>query len=152
MPVRNSVLVRIAVVTLAGAVLVPAVVESQIRVICGVYRNSRPDEANRFCHGRGDGCMECTFIELSTAGDGEVLDSQNETAVASYTPPLFDQALESSQPVRLAIDTGLALTLQERPCDEPGLLAKARTASREHVPPARRDRSRRGLSKQVSAR
>lgn len=149
---RNSVLVRIAVVALAGAVLGPAVVESQIRVICGVYRNSRPDDANKFCHGRGDGCMECTFIPLSTAENGEALDSQSQTAAASYTPPLFDQALEPSQPVRLALDTGLALTLQERPCDEPGLLAKVRTANREHVPPAMRDRSRRGLPKQVSAR
>lgn len=149
---RNTVLVRAAVVALATAVLGPTVAESQILVICGVYRKSRPDRVNHFCHGTGDGCMECTFIPMASTGNGEALDSRSQTAVASYAPSLFDQALDPSQPVRLAVDTGLAPTPREQPCYEPDLLAKVRTAGREHVPPAMRDRSRKGLSKQVSAR
>ena len=147
-------LIRVAVVAVAVAVLAPALAESQILVICGLYRDSKADRANNFCHGHGGGCVECTFIEMAAVDDGEAVDSQRQnTTVASYTPRLLDSAQGHSQPVGLALHTGLRLAPPNQPtCDEPSLYDRVRMANRERVPPIVKDRSRSGLWKQASAR
>ena len=57
-------LIRASVVALGFAVLGPAIAESQILVICGVYRDSYADTDANLCHGRGTGCMECTISHI----------------------------------------------------------------------------------------
>ena len=104
--------VRAGVFVLGFAVLGPAVAESQILVICGIYRDSFADTEANLCHGSGSGCAECVFIALSPGdGDGEPVDprSRNVT-VASYAPRLLQPAEEPDQPLSLAVNTGLPST------------------------------------------
>ena len=146
-------LIRASVVALAFAVLGPAIAESQIFVICGVYRNSYADTDANLCHGTGSGCIECTFIVLKKdEGDVPMDPPLQEATLDSYTSG-FDYTQEPSQPVSLALDTGLASTPQRlSACEGPSPYDRIRTARRERVPPLVNDRSRRGLWKQVSAR
>ncbi len=146
-------LIRASVVALAFAVLGPAVAQSQIVVICGVYRDSYADTAANLCHGRGPGCMECTiFMYKEPEGGGPTGPPSEGPDLAAYTPG-FDYTHEPIQPVSLAGDTGLAPAREESPaCEAPSLYDQVQVVSREHVPPAVKDRSRGKLWKQASAR
>ena len=150
---KNIGPIRIAVVALAVGVLGPSIAQSQIFVICGVYRGSYADTGANLCHGRGTGCIECTFIVLKKNEGGVLIDPPLEgAALASYTSR-FDYTQEPSQPVSLALDTGLASTSQRlSACEGPSLHERLRMARRERVSPVVKDRSRSGLWKQVSAR
>lgn len=145
-------LIRTALGVLALAVVGPAVAEAQIFVICGVYRDSYADTGANLCHGHGSGCIECTFIVLKRDEGDVPIDPPLEGALlVSYTSG-FDYTQDPSQPVSLALDTGLASTSQMSACEEPGLYDRVRMASRERVVPVVKDRSRSRLWKQVSAR
>lgn len=145
-------LIRAAVVALAFIVVGPAVAQSQIIVICGVYRDSYADTAANLCHGRGSGCMECTiFMFKEPEGGGPTGPPSDEPALAAYTPG-FGYTHEPMQPVSLAGDTGLAPAREELPaCEAPSLYDQVRVVSRERVSPAAKDRSRGELWKQASA-
>lgn len=146
-------LIRTAVVVVAFAVLGPAVAQSQIVVICGVYRDSYADTAANLCHGRGPGCMECTIFMLKRfEGGGPTGPPSEGPALASYTSG-FDHTHEPIQPVSLAGDTALAPALEKLPaCEEPSrLYDRMRVVTRRRVPPAAKDRSRGKLWKQASA-
>lgn len=146
-------LIRASVVALAFALLGPAIAQSQVVVVCGVYRDSYADTDANLCHGRGSGCMECTILIFKEAEGGEPTGPLSEVpALAVYTPG-FDYTHEPIQPVRLAGDTGLAPAREELPaCEAPSLYDQARgVSSRERVPPAVKDRSRGELWKQASA-
>ncbi len=145
-------LIRASVVALAFAVLGPAVAESQILVICGIYRDSFADTEANLCHGSGSGCAESVFIALST-GDGEPVDpwSRNVT-VASYAPRLLQPAEEPDQPLSLAVNTGLPSTPGKFGCRTPALFDRVRAPVRERVSEAAKDRSRNRLLPQVTAR
>jgi len=142
--VVSSAVARIAVLALTLAVLGPAIAQSQILIICGVYRNSHADTGNNVCHGTGPGCMECTIIEYSTTGDGGPVDSRLQSAtMASYVPRPADSVQGPDLPVSLALHTGLRLPPAKEPaCRAPALFDEVRVASRERVPPALKDRSR----------
>ena len=146
-------LVRAAVGVLALAVLGPAIAQSQIVVICGVYRDSYADTGANLCHGHGSGCMECTILIYKRDEGGVLIDPPSQGAtLASYTSG-FDRVLELGQPVSLALDTGLAPTPQKlSACEGPSLYDRLRMASRERVPAVVKDRSRSRLLGQVSAR
>ena len=146
-------LIRAAVGVLALAVLGPAIAQSQIVVICGVYRDSYADTDANLCHGRGSGCMECTILIFKRDEGGLPIDPPSERATLASYPSGFDRMLEPGQPVSLALDTGLAPMPQRlSACDVPSLYDQVLVASRERVPPVVKDRSRSGLWKQVSAR
>lgn len=146
-------LIRASVVALAFAVLGPAIAESQIVVICGVYRDSYADTAANLCHGRGSGCMECTIFMFKAHEGGGPMDPPSEVpALASY-PSGFDYTDEPVQPVSLAGDTGLTPVLEELPaCEGSSLYDQVRMASRDRVPPAVKDRPRSELWKPASVR
>ena len=146
-------LIRASVVALAFAVLAPALAESQIVVVCGVYRDSYPDTEANLCHGRGSGCMECTILMFKGhEGGGPTGPVPGVPTMASYTTGL-DYVQEPLQPVSLAVNTGLAPTGEKlSACRAPSSYDQVRVASRERVSPAVKDRSRAGLLKQASAR
>lgn len=146
-------LIRVSVVALALAVLGPALAESQIVVVCGVYRDSYPDTEANLCHGRGSGCMECTILMFKAHEGGGPMDPPSEVpALASY-PSGLDYVQEPLQPVSLAVNTGLAPTGEKlSACEAPSSYDQVRVANRERVSPAVKDRSRAGLWKQASAR
>lgn len=101
-------LARAAVLVLALTVLSPAVAESQILVICGIYRDSYADTGANLCHGNGPGCAECVFIALAQNDDGEPVDPPRQSVtLASYTPRLIERAEELDQLLTLAVSTGL---------------------------------------------
>lgn len=146
--------VRAGVFVLGFAVLGPAVAESQILVICGIYRDSFADTEANLCHGSGSGCAECVFIALSPGdGDGEPVDprSRNVT-VASYAPRLLQPAEEPDQPLSLAVNTGLPSTPRKFGCRTPALFDRVRAPVRERVSEAAKDHSRNRLLPQVTAR
>ena len=147
-------IVRAAVLVLGLAVLGPAVVESQILVICGIYRDSYADTEANLCHGHGSGCAECVFIALATGDDEEPVGPPRQSlTVASYTPRLIERAEELDQPLSLALNTGLPFTPQgQSGCNAPTLFDRVRVPARERVPPAAKDRSRNRLLAQVTAR
>ena len=153
-------LVRAGVFVLGFAVLGPAVAESQILVICGIYRDSFADTEANLCHGSGSGCAECVFIALSTGdGDGEPVDPRSRNlAVASYTPRLIQAAEEPDQPLSLAVNTGLPFTPPgQSGCKAPALFDRVRERGRELVPATAisataKERSRNRAHPQVTAR
>jgi hypothetical protein len=143
------------VFALTLVVLGPAIAQSQILIICGVYRNSHPDTGNNVCHGTGPGCMEYTIIEMSTTGGGEEpVESRREGAtMASHILYPVDSVQGPDLPVSLALHTGLRLPPEQEPvCRAPAFFDRVRVASKERVPPALRDRSRGREFAQVSAR
>ena len=152
-------LIRVSAVALALAVLGPALAESQIVVVCGVYRDSYPDTEANLCHGRGSGCMECTILMFKGhEGGGPTGPVPGVPAMASHTSGL-DYVQESLQPVSLAVNTGFAPTGEKlSACEAPSSYDQARSydqvrvTSRERVSLAVKDRSRAGLWKQASAR
>ena len=146
-------LIRAAVGVLALAVLGPAIAQSQIIVICGIYRDSYADTGANLCHGHGPGCMECTILMFKGDGGGTPIDPPSQgTTLASYASG-SDRVLEPGQPVTLALDTGLAPMPQKlSACEGPSLYDRVRMASRERVAPIVKDRSRSRLMEQVSAR
>ena len=146
-------LIRASVVALAFAVLGPAIAESQIVIICATYRDSYADTDANLCHGRGSGCMECTiFMYKGVEGGGPAGPPSAMPTLASYTSG-FDYTHEPSQPVDLAVNTGLVPTPEGlSACEEPSLYDQVRAVRRERVPPAVKDRSRSGLWPRVSVR
>lgn len=154
-------LVRAGVLVLGFAVLGPAVAESQILVICGIYRDSFADTEANLCHGSGSGCAECVFIALATGNgdDGELAFSRSRNAtVASYTPRLIQAAEEPDQPLSLAVNTGLPFTPPgQSGCKAPALFDRVRERGRELVPATAisataKDRSRNRARPRVTAR
>lgn len=150
---RKIGLIRASVVALAFAVLGPAIAQSQVVVICGVYRDSYADTAANLCHGRGPGCIECTiFMYKEPEGGGPTGPPSEGPAVAANTPG-FDYTHEPIHPVSLAEDTGLASAREELPaCEAPSLYDQVRVVRRERVPVAVKGRSLGELWKQASAR
>lgn len=145
---------RTAVVVLALTMLGPAAVESQILIICGIYRDSQVDTEANLCQGPGPGCAECVFIPYATLDDGEPVDRSSQSVTAdSYRPRLFDGSGELGRPLSLAQQTGLPFAHLKRSfCDRSSLFDRLREAGKERVAPAARDRSRRRASAQVTAR
>lgn len=147
-------LARAAVLVLALTVLGPAVAESQILVICGIYRDSYADTGANLCHGNGPGCAECVFIALAQNDDGEPVDRPRQSVtVASFTPRLIQRAEAPDQPLSLAVNTGLPFAPPgPSRCNATALFDRVRAPGRERVVPATRDRSRNRLLARVSAR
>ena len=141
-------LVRAAVGVLALAVLGPAIAESQIFVICGVYRNSYADTGRqplprytvRDVSSARSSCSRRTKVDVP-------MDPPHPGSDAGLLHiRLRLRVQEPSQPVSLALDTGLASTPQRlSACEGPSPYDRIRTARRERVPPLVNDRSRRGL-------
>lgn len=149
----SRVLMRTGVAVLALAVLGPAVAESQILVICGIYRDSYADKKANLCHGSGPGCAECVFIALATGDGVEPADSPSQRlTVASYTPRLVEKAEEAGQPLSLAVNTGLPFTPPvQSGCTAPALFDRVRASVRGRVSPPAKNRPRERLLAQVSA-
>lgn len=150
----TSGLARSGVFVLALTVLGPAVAESQILVICGIYRDSYADTEANLCHGSGSGCAECVFIALATNGDGGTADGPRQSVtVASSTPRPLQRAEEPDQPLSLAVNTGLPFAPPgQSGCNAPALFDRVRAPRRERVLPATKDRSRNRVAVEVSAR
>ena len=146
--------VRAGVFVLSFAVLGPAVAESQILVICGIYRDSYADTEANLCHGSGSGCAECVFIALATGDDGEPPGPQSQSfSVASHTPRLIQRAEEPDHPLSLAVNTGLPSARGKFGCSTPALFDRVRVPGREvRVLEAAKDRSRNRLLPPVTAR
>lgn len=150
---KNTGLIRIGVAGLVVAALGSSAAQSQLFVVCDVYRDSYADTDANACHGRGSGCVECTYIELKTDVGDATTNPLPPRATLAFSTSAFDQPQELGQAVSLAADTGLSSTPQRLSvCEGTSRYDRIRTARRDGVLPVAKDRSRNGLWKEVSAR